>query len=124
MQKPMTATRSQPVASAAASASARRASSENCAISAMRDGMSRSSWPGKGSGAHTTQPCSAASRAHMSSNSGRSPMMSGKSTTPSVGSTSPSGRASSAGVPVGRVMRTVPPWESTGRRPVGGAGQE
>ena len=94
-------------------------------MSAMRDGMSRSSWPGKGSGAHTTQPCSAASRAHMSSNSGRSPMMSGKSTTPRRGSTSPSGRASSAGVPVGRVMRTVPPWDARADgRAGGGAGQE
>ena len=59
---------------------------------------------GHTSKAHTVQPFSADNRAHMSSNSGRMLPMSGMTTSPRSGWV-PSGRASSASVPLARLIR-------------------
>ena len=105
MQNPTTATGSTSVASAAATASPSTRSSSSVPPAASLDSIVvRSSRPPHRSKAHTTQPFSSARRATWSSKSGRRLPMSGIRTRPR--SAGPSGRAISAGVPDGSVMRT------------------
>src|SRR5215204_3402425 len=104
MQKPITPTRSQRVASAAAAASPSTRASSSEPPSARRSGDGSRSRPGHSSNAHTVQPCSSASLATSPSNSGRRPPMSGTTTRPRDGSP-PAGRPISAAVPDGKAMR-------------------